>query len=237
MSSKDHYNHVATQHPVQCRALRSAHRQAKRVLIEKAVYIASGDISRCSILDLACGRGGDLPKCIGCLEYTGIDTAEIALQELERRAREMSMSVRTIHGDAAYHEHGSTFDLVMCNFALHYFCDTYEHCKALISQVARSLRPGGVFCGTYERLQHRARWGEGKHVVLGDCVNAVEWAVPWHEVQQIAFKLGLALVYHVPLTFLQRQSDRSIWCFIIQKCSCAQDGMPSTPSRTQGASC
>ena len=227
MSSENHYNHAAQQRPVQCMGLRSAHRQAKRKLIERAVSIATGDISRCSILDLACGRGGDLPKCVGCLQYTGIDTAELALHELKRRAAELHMEVNVHHGDAAKYEDSCVFDVVMCNFAIHYFCNTLPHCQALINTAAKQLKPNGVFCGTYERTCAQNGWGQAKHVVIGDCVDAIEWDVPWQDIQHLAFRKGLALIFHKPLTFLHNDSDPSIWAFIMQKSSCGQGGMPS----------
>eukprot|EP00873_Tetraselmis_striata_P027055 jgi/Tetstr1/447319/TSEL_034756.t1 len=40
------------------------------------------------------------------------------------------------------------FDVVSLQFALHYFCDTEDRLDALLDNVARYLRPGGVFIGT-----------------------------------------------------------------------------------------
>lgn len=217
MSSKQHYNHVARNPPVECMYLRSAHRQAKRILITRAAQLAAGDITACTVLDLACGRGGDLPKCIGCESYTGIDTAGDALDELQRRAREMGINANTIRADAAYHPISQQFSMAMCNFAIHYFCDSEKHCRALIQQVANTIRTGGTFCGTYEREIGRVSFGEARHVVIGDCVNAVEWKVPWPEVLKYAWRNGLSLVYHAPLRRLHIDSDPNIWAFIMQK--------------------
>lgn len=215
MSSEDHYNRAAERPPVQCMEIRAAHRQAKRTLIHSAAALARGSIDACRILDLACGRGGDLPKCIGCAAYTGVDTAHAALEELHRRAAEMGIPVVTYATDATQVP-WTACDLAMCNFAIHYFCDTKAHCQALLDKVASCLTPGGTFCGTYERRATPPTWGESYHAVVGDCVDAIEWKVPWHEIVREAHKRGMALVYHVPLTALQEGSDRCIWAFIIR---------------------
>ena len=41
-----------------------------------------------------------------------------------------------------------TFDIVSCMFAVHYFFDTPERLDALLDNVERYIRPGGVFIGT-----------------------------------------------------------------------------------------
>lgn len=215
MSSVQHYNRVAREPPAQCRELRTAHRAAKHVLISSAAALSCGSMKGCHILDFACGRGGDLTKCVGCASYTGVDTAEEALRELHRRAEEMHIPVTTHHADASCVP-VTPCDTAMCNFALHYFCDTEQHCAALLDKVSQCLRPGGTLCGTYEKRVGLVQWGDMHHAVVGDCVNAIEWRVPWNCVVRMALKRGLALVYHMPLHCLHNGSDQSIWCFIMR---------------------
>jgi SAM-dependent methyltransferase len=216
MSSVTHYNKVALDAPAQCSVLRRAHNVAKRALLTHALSIVPITIADCDVLDLACGRGGDLNKLCGCRTYTGADTALYALNELERRAAEIDMQVTVYHVDAAQVPDGM-YHLAICNFALHYFCDTMEHCAALLDKVSSCLRPDGVFCGTFERVQTGTVWGTAHHAVVGDCVDAVEWRVPWPAVVSIAHAKGLAVVTEVPFYMCDEGSDRSIWGFIIQK--------------------
>lgn len=174
-------------------------------------------LADCNILDFACGRGGDLPKCRGCASYVGVDNAEHAVAELERRAREINMTVRTHVADACDMPY-SPCTLALCNFAIHYFCDTKAHLNRLLSKVASCLEPGGVFCGTYERFAtHSDAFGVGRHVVIGDCVNAEEWEVPYLQLFSIALHYGLALVWHVPLSWYNREAEKNIWVFIMRQ--------------------
>lgn len=216
MSSVNHYNSVACCAPVGCQSWRKAHNICKQYVIKRALHLLQTPLNQCSVVDLACGRGGDLNKLRGCKHYTGIDTAEEALNELARRAREIDMPVLTYHGDATTYV-GPPCQLMLCNFAVHYFCDTMEHCTALLDVVAACLVPGGVFCGTYERLRERVAWGTPHHAVVGDCVNALEWRVPWDDLCRIAFSRGLALVFLVPFHLLEQKSDTGIYGFMFQQ--------------------
>ena len=154
--------------------MRNAHNNCKRELLARAIATCACTLESCSVLDVACGRGGDLNKLKGCLSYTGVDSSSGALHELQRRANEICMPV-TVHCMDATLLPAVACNLVGCNFALHYFCDTQAHLEALLDMVSASLVCGGVFCGTYERTQGTVSWGVPFHAVIGDCVNALEW--------------------------------------------------------------
>jgi len=216
MSSVMHYNRVALHAPVQCGAMRLAHNRCKSALIQRAVATMRLSLDQCRVLDLACGRGGDLNKLKGCKAYVGIDTAGVALEELSRRSTEIGMSVELHQADASTVP-AVPCEIVLCNFALHYFCDIKPHCAALLDVAAGSLVPGGTFCGTYERVHGDVAWGVQHHAVVGDCVDAIEWRVPWHEVVSMALSRGLALVWHAPFHMYDSDSDGSILGFIFQK--------------------
>lgn len=219
MSSEQHYNKVAQVPPVGCAALRQAHNKCKQHMFHLCTKIMNKPLTQCACLDLACGRGGDINKLKACKQYAGVDTALMALRELRRRANEIGMEVQLYHQDASQlkqypHNHA---DLVVCNFALHYFCDTAEHCAALVQVVSQSLKPGGVFCGTYQRHFHTPRWGDEYYAQVGDCVDALEWKVPWDKFLFMCHANDLALVYHQPFGLLDANADFTVAGFIIQK--------------------
>ena len=214
MSSVSHYNKVAMSKPVLCGAMRAAHNDCKRQLLGRAVQLTGLRLEECNVLDLACGRGGDLNKLERCRTYVGVDNADGALIELRRRADELRMRVAVYCTDAASLEPVQS-NLALCNFALHYFCDTEEHCAGLMDVISRSLVSGGTFCGTYERAHGAHGFGIPHHAVVGDCVDALEWRVPWRKVVTMAHCRGLALVWDAP--FQGFHADRCIWGFIYQQ--------------------
>lgn len=216
MSSVNHYNRVALQPPADCLSIRTAHRIAKHRFIAAAASKAAGAICNCNVIDFACGRGGDLPKVVGCASYTGIDNADKALAELRRRAVELGVRVSTYCTDAA-ESPVLPCNLAMCNFALHYFCDTQEHMNALLHKVAQCVLPGGVFCGTYERVKHTPGFGEAYHAVVGSCVDAIEWRVPFDYLQSVMLRYNFAIVDHKPLAYYNAEAEQSIWVFMFQK--------------------
>ena len=218
MSSERHYNKVAQHAPVQCRQLRRSHNKCKHQLIRRAIELAQVPLSQCNIADLACGRGGDINKIRGCRSYVGADTALHALAELTRRAAEIQMNVQLHHIDASRLSIlPCSIDVAMCNFALHYFCDSQQHCSALLDTIERMLRPGGVFCGTYEKVRGTVSWGTAHYAQIGDCVDALEWRVPWQQLQHMCVARKMAIVFHMPFHMIDPEADNSIHSFIIQK--------------------
>ena len=217
MSSVAHYNGTALNAPTECASLRSSHRAAKHAYIKHAVDMTGRELAQCHIIDFACGRGGDLPKCRGCASYVGVDNAEHAVAELERRAAQMNMCVRT-HVSDACDVPSTPCTLALCNFAVHYFCDNKAHLVRLVRKVAACLNSNGVFCGTCERVPRPANaFGVARHVVIGDCVNAMEWEVPHQKFFQIAQDHGLALVWYAPLAWYDKNAEKGIWVFIMRQ--------------------
>jgi len=200
-------------------SLRRSHNRCKRELIQHCLRVLGLGLGACRIIDFACGRGGDLNKLQGCRSYTGVDTACDALTELKRRAAEIGMPV-TVHAGDATTLPRSTCDVAICHFALHYFCDSEAHCDALFSKIASCLVEGGVMCATYERVpgdDWDMAWGVPYHAVIGDCVDAMEWRVPWRRVHRIALKYGLAVVRNIPLRHMAADAGQNIWGFIAQR--------------------
>ena len=218
MSSVDHYNYVAQHPPTQCQSLRQSHNAVKHYFVQQAIQYLKMPISACDVVDFACGRGGDLGKVQGCKSYVGVDTAQQALHELQRRALEWNMhNIAVLNCDASQASTPTnSAHLTLCNFALHYFCDTQDHATSLLDTIQRTLKPGGMWCGTYENTA-TTTFGVPYHAQIGDCVNAIEWRVPWNSIVKIAFKKGLAIVYMASFKSIEPQSQPNIIGFIMQK--------------------
>ncbi|KAM5550654.1 mRNA cap guanine-N7 methyltransferase 1-like [Rosa sericea] len=132
----------------------------KSVLIQ--LYARRGD----GVLDLACGKGGDLIKWdkakIGY--YVGIDIAEGSIEDCRtryngdadhhQRRKKFTFPARLICGDC-YEVRldkaladDAPFDICSCQFALHYSWSTEARARRALANVSALLRPGGTFIGT-----------------------------------------------------------------------------------------
>lgn len=139
--------------------LRKANNFIKTFLF-KFVYGILNQPQKLKILDLACGKGGDLFKwaSLGSQNktkkiYTGIDISGLSLQEATRRVETIDPQLNLT---ATFHQIDLTknivslpdHDIVSIQFAMHYFWESEETFMNLIDTVRTSLRKGGIFIVT-----------------------------------------------------------------------------------------
>jgi mRNA (guanine-N7-)-methyltransferase len=152
MSVRDHYDAVQTTSK-RDRArgdlflLKKFHNHVKRSLLE--TYAAGAD----RLLDLACGRGGDLQKWHDCrVQFVkGVDMSSNEIQEARARYAAMKTSMVCSFEvvdllDGTFRQ-APCYDVVTAMFCIHYFCESTETLARFVDLVAKSLRPGGYFLG------------------------------------------------------------------------------------------
>ena len=163
--TRQHYDahsnqHASTQEALRSRAkgpgapLKVFHNSIKRHLINR--FATNAD----SLLDFACGRGGDIWKWIdaGVKYVKGIDlsTGEIvearqrfseALQKYPDMATRAEFADTPLLGIEDWRE-GRVFDVVTCMFAIHYFFVAEKALKQFLHNVSINLKEGGYFIGT-----------------------------------------------------------------------------------------
>lgn len=163
--TKDHYNRHSNKHVDQESALKARakgpslelklfHNRVKRKLINRFAYGAE------RLLDLACGRGGDLWKWIDAnVTYVkGIDLSPAEIEEARSRykkALEGKKAVGTfcdfadssVLGIEEFRD-GTLYDVVTCMFALHYFFVSEKALRQFLYNVSINLKEGGYFFGT-----------------------------------------------------------------------------------------
>lgn len=119
-----------------------------------------------TVLDLGCGKGGDLLKWkkgrINKLVCT--DIADVSIKQCQQRYEEMKARCRDnehmfspefITADCSktlladkYRDPGTQFDLCSCQFACHYAFESYEQADTMLRNACERLVPGGYFIGT-----------------------------------------------------------------------------------------
>jgi mRNA (guanine-N7-)-methyltransferase len=119
------------------------------------------------VLDLACGKAGDLPKWLkaGVTNYAGVDISRQAVDDAAKRFNEMcgsgkgsanSVSAKFAQADLGCTDLGAKgflapderFDVISVQFALHYLFQSEKRALSFFRNIAGRLLPGGVFLGT-----------------------------------------------------------------------------------------
>ena len=159
----DHYNKknetdLASRSKSRIFFLRNFNNWIKSVLLNK--YINELPTSRPSVLDLGCGRGGDIRKwkIANVSRVTFADIAEKSLEECEKRYHEnrASFKAKFVHLDATKElladkidsENERQHELVSSQFVIHYSFESFEQADTFLRNVSDSLKVGGFFVGT-----------------------------------------------------------------------------------------
>ena len=108
-----------------------------------------------TLLEIGVGRAGDLHKWVnhGIPKVRGIDISPTSLEEARRRTQEKEKEIfrrldyRYVLSDSEIPP-GETFQAVSCQFAMHYFFESWEKIDELMGIVTRRLEPGGLFLCT-----------------------------------------------------------------------------------------
>ena len=130
-------------------------------------WIKSNDIlkytqQKTTLLDLACGKAGDIHKWLNSSIHTitGIDINPDYITEAKRRTQEtlrktnsdktidlhlLNLSTQSITNDLGITD---SYDIINCQFALHYFFKSPETAHNFFQNVSSHLNNNGFFIGT-----------------------------------------------------------------------------------------
>ncbi|XP_065524003.1 mRNA cap guanine-N7 methyltransferase isoform X1 [Lathamus discolor] len=146
--------------------LRNFNNWTKSVLIGEFIDRVRRKKNDIAVLDLGCGKGGDLLKWkkgrIKKLVCT--DIADISVQQCKQRYEDMKARCRYnehifdaefIQADSTkdllsskYSDPDMRFDICSCQFVYHYSFETYEQADMMLKNACGNLSPGGYFIGT-----------------------------------------------------------------------------------------
>eukprot|EP00792_Barthelona_sp_PAP020_P012260 TRINITY_DN685_c0_g1_i1.p1 TRINITY_DN685_c0_g1~~TRINITY_DN685_c0_g1_i1.p1 ORF type:complete len:380 (+),score=98.67 TRINITY_DN685_c0_g1_i1:35-1174(+) len=171
-SIRDHYNKILNygvkgREATATKSVRFFNNYVKALLIntqsERMKHLFSSTIRnrKLSILDLCCGKGGDLKKWQKIANYyVGIDIADQSLSEAVNRyaqskqrgygfdfARFFCCNLGTQYIENALPK-GLYFHMVSCQMAIHYFFENQEKARTFFRNVSCRLKKGGILICT-----------------------------------------------------------------------------------------
>ena len=146
------------------RSMRVFHNDIKLKLLSKYSKLSNDT----QLLDIGVGRGGDMHKWNKCniQSVVGVDINRSFVIDAINRFRSCRylwgknykffytlpnkmfkkfLSEKNVH---------TSFDIISCMFAFHYFWSSEEYLRSILSQISESLKPGGYFIGTCPSGEH-----------------------------------------------------------------------------------
>ncbi|BGO97491.1 mRNA cap guanine-N7 methyltransferase [Rhodotorula toruloides] len=182
--------------------LKSFNNWIKTVLIAKFARREDEVGPKVKVLDLGCGKGGDLQKWAkaGTDELVGLDIAEVSVEQA--RSRWQSLRTRFPASFYALDCFESSieevlpasavtrpFDVVSMQFCMHYAFESEAKVRRMLENVSMYLKPGGVFIGTIpdekQLFEHLDNAPDPENpLVFGNSVYSVkfdqrEWDSPY----------------------------------------------------------
>lgn len=105
------------------------------------------------LLDLACGKGGDLSKWFGnnIKHVIGYDINEISITEAKRRLTSFSgkTDVQLFVKDLSNNElsGSNNVDVISSMFSFHYFFESKSSLNTILKSINNNIKMGGIFMG------------------------------------------------------------------------------------------
>lgn len=140
------------------KVMRSFHNNVKGSLIQRALSLIDTSTiqSERRLLDVGVGRGGDMFKWdrYDLQHVLGYDPSDAYIEEANRRFSQSNLSHRDYKYVCCEHindlqQSSHSFDVVSCQFVIHYFFTSEDVVRDFLTQVHRVLKPGGAFVGTF----------------------------------------------------------------------------------------
>ncbi len=122
--------------------MRQFHNSIKKLLID--IYIKPNT----TLLDLACGKGGDIFKWLGLKKVIGVDIDNNSLLQAKKRAKKFNVDFYKKDLSTELLQLNEKVDNIVCFFAIHYFFKTEDTLDIFFKNVSNNLKDGGYFIGT-----------------------------------------------------------------------------------------
>lgn len=146
--------------------LRNFNNWVKSVLIQEHTdKLREKDYGRrVRVLDICCGKGGDLSKwqkarvdrvIFADIASVSVEQCEKRYEDLYKRCRGRLFSAEFIAADCTketlrdkYLDPSINFDVVSCQFGFHYSFESLAQARRMLSNISECIKPDGYFFGT-----------------------------------------------------------------------------------------
>ncbi|XP_053718861.1 mRNA cap guanine-N7 methyltransferase [Synchiropus splendidus] len=146
--------------------MRNFNNWLKSVLIGEVLdQVRDAGARQVSVLDLGCGKGGDLLKWrrggihhLVCADIAGVsvEQCQSRYEDMQRRGRRDDIfSAQFITADCTkevlaekLEPPEQTFDICSCQFVYHYAFESEQKAELMLRNACERLKPGGFFVGT-----------------------------------------------------------------------------------------
>ena len=122
-------------------------------------------VVECSILDVGCGRGGDLFKWAHCniSNYVGVDISDASIEEAKNRSKKISdvefdFHIMPIEKFFKSLDKNTKYNIISLQFVLHYIIDSMDSLEQLIDCCRQHLNTDGVIIGTIVNSQEACKY-------------------------------------------------------------------------------
>ncbi|KAM0673137.1 mRNA cap guanine-N7 methyltransferase [Gurleya vavrai] len=172
--------------------IRNMHNFIKSILIIK--YIKN----KKSVLDLGCGKGGDLKKYTNHKIdfYFGIDIAEKSVEEAKKRYLTMQNIFKAdFLAQDAYGQIfnlNRKFDFISSQFSLHYAFQSEESFKTSIINISQHLEKDGYFVATIPNIYTLMRRYKNHGNNFGNDYYCVRFDKSYNEIIENGCKFGIS---------------------------------------------
>ncbi|MBW0513549.1 hypothetical protein O181_053264 [Austropuccinia psidii MF-1] len=189
----------------------------------------NNDRFRLKVLELGCGKGGDLAKWqnAGVRELYGLDIANVSIQQAQQRyseSRKKTLSAKFIALDCfsvpiesvmTQDELSTPFHVVSLQFCMHYAFETQTKARTMLQNVTKFLTPGGVFIGTIPDSDILMdRWKESSNqprgpFAFGNSIYQVQFPNPFNPNQDEK------KIYGVPYQFYLEDAVENVPEYVV----------------------
>ena len=182
--------------------MRNYHNFIKRSMIERVSSDISKTNLKLSVLDIGCGRGGDIHKYYdnkNITNLTGLDKSNDCIKiSKERFSKKQNQNLKAefyqadckfLLDDVSAYDNKSdfvkmnkllnkeNFDIISMQFCIHYFFDSEQSLDNIIENIDKNLKNKGYFIGTSMNRERVINILNGKNIKEATQGNQVLWRI------------------------------------------------------------